>query len=497
MKNPVILQFFHWYYPEGGKLWAEVEQQAAYVGELGISHAWLPPAYKGSEGGQSVGYDIYDLFDLGEFDQKGSVATKYGDKAGLVRAAQALNRAGVGVMMDVVVNHKMGADEKEAVKVNRVDESNRTDIADEVVECEAWTRFTFPGRAGKYSQFIWDYTCFSGVDCIDNPQEQGIFKIINDYTAEGWNVEVDAELGNFDYLMGANIDFRNHAVRGELEYWIRWLLEQVPCAGFRLDAVKHIPAWFYRDWLAYVQSLRDEPFLVVAEYWSADLEVLKQYLDQVEGRTMLFDVPLYMNFHHASQHGEDFDLRTLYDNTLVADDPFHAVTLVGNHDTQPLQALEAPVETWFKPLAYALVLLREQGVPTVFYPDLFGVTYEDQGQDGNEHRIDLPAVAELPALLKARQRFAHGIQTDYLDHASCIAFTRSGTDDLPGCVVVLSNGAEGEKSVALGVGLANKQWRDYLGKREERITTDEEGNGVFTCNGGSVSVWVLEECMEN
>ncbi|MDI8752022.1 hypothetical protein MJH54_31455, partial [Salmonella enterica subsp. enterica serovar Montevideo] len=41
-----------------------------------------------------------------------------------------------------------------------------------------------------------------------------------------------------------------------------------------------------------------------------------------------------------------------------------------NHDTQPLQALEAPVEPWFKPLAYALILLRENGVPSVFYPDL-------------------------------------------------------------------------------------------------------------------------------
>lgn len=46
------------------------------------------------------------------------------------------------------------------------------------------------------------------------------------------------------------------------------------------------------------------------------------------------------------------------------------MTLVANHDTQPLQALEAPVEAWFKPLAYALILLRENGVPSVFYPDL-------------------------------------------------------------------------------------------------------------------------------
>ncbi|MFP1495627.1 hypothetical protein ACLB1Q_02310 [Escherichia coli] len=38
------------------------------------------------------------------------------------------------------------------------------------------------------------------------------------------------------------------------------------------------------------------------------------------------------------------------------------MTLVANHDTQPLQALRAPVEPWFKPLAYALILLRENGI---------------------------------------------------------------------------------------------------------------------------------------
>ncbi|STL91981.1 alpha-amylase [Escherichia coli] len=81
---------------------------------------WLPPAYKGASGGYSVGYDSYDLFDLGEFDQKGSIPTKYGDKAQLLAAIDALKRNDIAVLLDVVVNHKMGADEKEAIRVQRV-----------------------------------------------------------------------------------------------------------------------------------------------------------------------------------------------------------------------------------------------------------------------------------------------------------------------------------------------------------------------------------------
>lgn len=101
-------------------------------------------------------------------------------------------------------------------------------------------------RAGQYSQFVWDYKCFSGIDHIENPTEDGVFKIVNDYTGEGWNEQVDDELGNFDYLMGANIDFRNHAVTEEIKYWARWVMEQTGCDGFRLDAVKHIPLVFIK-----------------------------------------------------------------------------------------------------------------------------------------------------------------------------------------------------------------------------------------------------------
>ena len=162
----------------------------------------------------------------------------------MLNAIDALKRNDIAVLLDVVVNHKMGADEKEAIRVQRVNADDRTQIDEEIIECEGWTRYTFPVRAGQYSQFIWDFKCFSGIDHIENPDEDGIFKIVNDYTGEGWNDQVDDELGNFDYLMGENIDFRNHAVTEEIKYWARWVMEQTQCDGFRLDAVKHIPARF-------------------------------------------------------------------------------------------------------------------------------------------------------------------------------------------------------------------------------------------------------------
>jgi len=89
MQNGTILQFFHWYYPTDGSLWKKIKEESPKLAELGFTAIWLPPACKGTNGTFSIGYDIYDLYDLGEFDQKGSVRTKYGTKKEYLDAIKA------------------------------------------------------------------------------------------------------------------------------------------------------------------------------------------------------------------------------------------------------------------------------------------------------------------------------------------------------------------------------------------------------------------------
>jgi len=112
MSQRTLIQFFHWYLPEGN-LWNDAAAAAPRLAEMGVTDVWLPPATKGASGAASVGYDAYDLFDLGEFDQKGTVATKYGTRAALEQACAALREHGLRVLHDVVFDHKMGADETE------------------------------------------------------------------------------------------------------------------------------------------------------------------------------------------------------------------------------------------------------------------------------------------------------------------------------------------------------------------------------------------------
>lgn len=486
MQNQTILQNFHWYYNEQDCLWVKTLNEAANLASLGFTKVWLPPAYKASGGGYSVGYDPYDLFDLGEFDQKGTVSTKYGTKEQLLNAIQALRDNGVDVIADVVFNHKAGADEIETIKVKKVDPNSRNEFISDEFEIQAWTKFTFPQRGKTHSDFIWDHQCFSGVDWAEDIQEEAIFSIQNQY-GDKWEKVVSTEHGNYDYLMYADIDFRNEAVREELKYWGKWMYETTGVNGFRLDAVKHISHHFFIDWIDYMREHYGDVF-VVGENWEiVSAQELQNYIDRTHGKMQLFDSLLHLNFYEASVNGNNYDLTKIFDNTLLQLSPTLAVTLVDNHDTQPMQALESYVDYWFRPLAYAIILLREQGIPSVFYPDLYGAKYEEDG-----HQIELNVVEELQPLLKMRKERAYGLQRDYFNHPNCVGWTREGNESFEnsGLAVVLSNGDQGSKYMEIGKHFAGKTFIDVLGKRSEEICIDENGYGEFYCNAGSVSVWI-------
>ena len=78
--NGTIMQYFHWYIPGNGMLWDKVKARAKELSQAGFTAIWLPPAYKGMGGTYDVGYAVYDMYDLGEFEQKGTVRTKYGTR---------------------------------------------------------------------------------------------------------------------------------------------------------------------------------------------------------------------------------------------------------------------------------------------------------------------------------------------------------------------------------------------------------------------------------
>ncbi|KAL0955093.1 hypothetical protein HGRIS_004010 [Hohenbuehelia grisea] len=331
--NALMMQFFTWdaLHPEMS-WWKHLESELPELSKMGFTQVWPPPPNKASEK-TGRGYDAYDLWDLGEFDQKGSIGTRWGTREELLQACKVASQQGVDILIDAVLNHKLGADRMETFPAVPVNPTNRLKDAGHVRDIKGWTAFDFPGRGNKYSDFRWTQEHFTGVDWDHKSRTRGVFRIAGP-GHKGWSHNVDRELGNYDYLLGIDIDFRHAGVRKDLLDWGAWVLETTGATGFRLDAIKHIDNKFLIDFIATVRKRSGQPKLfAVAEYWSGDLKSILPYIRAFRGETAFFDVPLHMNFNQASKIGRRYDLRTIFDNTIVKVKPNDAVTFVDNHDT--------------------------------------------------------------------------------------------------------------------------------------------------------------------
>ncbi|KAF9036177.1 glycoside hydrolase family 13 protein [Panaeolus papilionaceus] len=433
--NALMLQFFTWdCLHESMSWWKHFETEIPRLAELGFTQVWLPPPNRPAEA-EGRGYDAYDLWDLGEFEHKGQLKTRWGTRDELLQACKVAEEHGIDILIDAVLNHKLGADSTEIVRARPSQPDNRLKDAGPDREIEAWTVFSYPSRASKYSSFKWDHSCFTGsVDWDHKTKEKAIFRLTGP-GHKGWSRNVDTELGNYDFLLGVDIEHRHPGVREDLLNWGPWILETTGATGFRLDAIKHIDRKFLLHWIQETRRRSGKPdMFAVAEYWSGNLKLILPYMKTFKGETAFFDVPLHMNFNQASRERTRYDLRKILNNTIVQVKPNAAVTFVDNHDVDIVegQSLESWVGNNFKIQAYAIILLRGYGHPCVFYGDLYR----------NRECYDETTARNLTLLIEARKNFAYGPTEDYLADSNCIGFVRKGNASHLGCAVVLSNKEE-------------------------------------------------------
>ncbi|PSR53806.1 alpha-amylase [Adhaeribacter arboris] len=539
--NGVMFQGFHYFldktFPEsnGRNLWEFLKDEAAYLSRSGIYAVWIPPPYK-AEGKNSVGYDVYDHFDLGEFNIKGrpQIATKYGDKTQLLEAITALHNAGIQVYADVVLNHKSGGEADgefwEAIRVepeNRAYERWGNGFEEGKIDIRAYTIFQNSTRGDKYSAFKWRVKHFDSVDTVVEIRQNGnsfpkdsrgyIYRYLcnepgYDPPCKNFERWVSLEKGNYDYLTSSDIDFGRYDVREEMKYWGEWLVKELNLDGVRLDAVKHISGNYVREWLGHVRAKTQKKLFAVAEYIASETKYLHEYIsimsapDSFPQTITLFDFPLRFKFREASWKGELFDLRELNYGILMVEQPTMAVTFVENHDYEYGRQVDSHVKEWFKPLGYAFILLRQAGYPCVFFPDLYGsvTTGDHQGQPSGKNYLEL--------LLKLRQQFALG-EERYSAEANVAGWVRVGfVPRAKGAMVtVINNSFNKVKAINVNTGRTNKQfyhlatikWTpggflvvnnryEQYGDKAQELWTDAEGWGNFPADGGSVSIWLEE-----
>lgn len=423
----------------------------------------------------------------------------------------------------------------------------------------------------KYSSLKWRAEHFNGTDWDQRGQKNAVYKIIDDPATypkpnkgqlpipqkpthglnrlarfagnvsnaisermtppvrpgKGWAEDVDKTHGNYDYLLFSNIYYGHPDVREDILRWGQWMIRETGIHGFRLDAAQHFSWNFIRNWITQVQIASQQRYgrdaVIIGEVWAGEVSRLLRWLDFVTppGSPALayaYDAPLLYSFSRVSEDvrksSKSADLRTLLcgpghpdRHALSSVRPHQAITLVTNHDTQPGQSSFTPMDSGLKSLFYAFILLRREGLPCVFWGDLYGTL----GPKGEGPACQVPLIANdattqqparstrslLPSLMLTRKLLAYGPQKDYFDSMSCIGWVRHGTHDRPGCAVIMSIGPPNKWTIKkMAAGRPGEKWIDIMSEKEGRpeITIDNKGFGVFACRGRSVSVYVCEEC---
>ncbi len=551
--NGVMLQGFHWFldkddqYQGGDPLWDFLGNQADHFRDIGVDAVWIPPAYKGRRGDTSAGYDVYDHFDLGEFNQKNTNRTKYGTKDQLHNAINALHgykksngnlvkdgdKKYIQVYGDTVVNHKDGGEiEDHFWQAIRVKQDNRREEKWEgyeggLIEVKGYTKF-IPKNDSKrrsYSDFEWHARHFDGIDTVNEIKQNGdIFTDSNKYVyrflynegnysppVKSWDTWVSLEKGNYDYFMCCDIDFDRWGVKEEIKKWGEWITKEIGLDGFRIDAVKHISSEYIREWLGHVRAKTGKKLFAVGEHLTEDsTSKLHTFITKIssEGEypqdICLFDFPLRTKFRNASWQGDTFDLRGLNYNTLMAEQPAKAVTFVENHDKEYGRDLDSHVRAWFKPLAYAFILLRDRGYPCIFFPDYYG------SHDSDHHKGQPEGKEYLQLLLKLRKQFALGEERYYADHDVAGWVRMGGVEGAKGAMaVVISNSKGGVEAIRMDTGRINKKFYhlatikydgsnyvvvkykyDMYGDKADGLYTDSSGWGDFIAECGTTSIWI-------
>ena len=106
--SKVMMQAFYWDVPAGGNWWNTVKAKLPAWSSAGIDAIWLPPASKAQNGAFSMGYDPFDYFDFGNYNQMGSTETRFGSKSELQSLISTAHTNNLSVIADIVINHNSG-----------------------------------------------------------------------------------------------------------------------------------------------------------------------------------------------------------------------------------------------------------------------------------------------------------------------------------------------------------------------------------------------------
>jgi alpha-amylase len=233
-----------------------------------------------------------------------------------------------------------------------------------------------------------------------------------------------------------DLDQSSSYVRSQLKAYVEKIAD-LGADGYRFDAVKHIPESFFGEYAN--QWAEDLDMFRVGEVLDGSVSDVQGYVDQGPGMHA-FDYPLHFLIEDVFDGG---DMSRLRDAGLVAQDPFHAMPFVENHD------VDGPSQ--YK-LAHAFVLTIE-GYPMVYniYPDW--VLSDDDIQN----------------MVWVKSTLASGATNWLHADADVLAYEREES-----LLVGLNNG-QSARTVDVQTSWSNRTLNDYAGNADD-VTTDASGS---------------------
>lgn len=305
--GPVMMQAFYWDVPAGGTWWDNVASKIPDWSNANIASVWLPPASKGQGGGFTMGYDPFDYYDFGEYNQQGSLETRFGSRNELENVITVAHAEDMEVYADMVLNHNSGGD----LEWN------------EFANTDTWTDFN--PASGLFFRSKLDFHP-NDFHANDAGSFGGFPDLCHDKTyVQDWLWNLPNSVGKYYHdVMGFD--------------------------GWRFDYVKGFDAWVVNSWNSNVGGFS------VGEYWDGNAVTLNNWAQAAN--SSVFDFALYYRMLDAFSQN---DLNNLNSNDMMwKKDPFKAVTFVANHDEDNIFD--------GKNLAYAYILTHE-GYPCIFYRD--------------------------------------------------------------------------------------------------------------------------------
>ena len=288
----VMLQGFWWDGYSAAK-WSALTARANELSQY-FDLIWVPNSGTCSgdpEGSQglSMGYDpCYWLHHNSCF----------GTEAELRTMIDTYKQKGVGIIEDVVINHKKGV-------------TDWCDFAQETVTGQKTNKeYSIAWDNENLSQICWTDECSKELD------ENGNKK----YPASG-----AADTGT-DFDGYRDLDHTNQTTRDNVKVYLDFLLNELGYTGFRYDMVKGYSAGYIQEYNNYAM-----PEFSVGEFWD-DQTNIQNWIEGTGWTSAAFDFPLKFKINSAisDSHYEAFDFKSFtYDDNYAR----HSITFADNHDT--------------------------------------------------------------------------------------------------------------------------------------------------------------------